>query len=348
MAPLTPGKTFVFGGLVNMYWALLGTKLPGFDIPFGGAMPTGWNQIYDLTGPLAVRPRNPRDEIQGEFHSRLGSIRGGGGGGGRGGGGGGGGGGRGGAGGGGGGPGVSIAFEVRTPEYELWRKGNSFGKTIVGSQTAKRELKVTAGATTGGNLLVTPPGGPAVSIAVLGTDATAPAIATKIAAGTFTGWTVAVKAGATDTVVFTAAAPGLKNGIPAFAPAGTGVAATWSTVDPGHWGITTSYVEPEGQHHVMFCAEFIPQSGSQSSGFFPQQSLVRFFGMECENVGQPEDIWGRSGAASTLTPNIQLECIPTVPLAVTDPQIAGTGMENAQDPEGLFWYAHTPLSDPAV
>lgn len=68
---------------------------------------------------------------------------------------------------------------------------------------------------------------------------------------------------------------------------------------------------------------------------------MRAFGMECENVGQPEDLWGRSGRGSILTPNVQLECIP----GTIDPTLlAGTGMELSADPEGRFFYADTPLT----
>ncbi len=79
-------------------------------------------------------------------------------------------------------------------------------------------LTIAKGATASGNVTVTLDG-TAVNIAVLDTDTTASAIATKIAAGTYTGWT-AVAEGAV--VTFTAAAVGDKTA-PIFGAAATGV-----------------------------------------------------------------------------------------------------------------------------
>ena len=347
MPPLKTGEAFVWAGDLNLKWAIAGTgvKLPGWDIPFGGQWPEGWYDIFDVVGPPIVRNRNPREPIIGEFHDYLGSIRGGGGGGGRGGGGGGGGGGRGGGGGGRGGgnagPGTSITFEVLTPEYEIWRKLNALGSIEVAPQVATRTLKINAGATANGSVGIVLNGGTSVPIAVTASD-TAAGVATKIAAGTFTGWTATAN---NDTVTFVAASPGLKTGVFSISPADTGVTGTFGVVHPGHWGMVSDFVEPEGNHHIMIGLELIPRSSSQRSGFFPEKRLVRGFGLECENTAESEDVLGRTGRDALLTPNAQLECIPT---ELDDAQVAGTGLESALDPEGRFFYAHTPLADPAV
>jgi len=347
--PFTPGRSPIYAGQVNMYWSALGVKLPGVDVPFNASAgqtslwPAGWNLIYDVTQALGVQPRNPQDSIFGEFHDLLAEIPAGsgGGGGGRGRGGGGGGGGRGGgAGGASGGAGVSIAFEILTPEVQLWQNLNSFAKTVAAAQAAQRSLTITSAATAGGNVLVTLNGATPVSIPILSSDTTA-GIATKIAAGVYAGWS-AVAVG--STVTFTAAATGLKQGT--FSVSGpTGFAGTFATVAPGHFGLTSFYVDHTKTFPIQFGFEMIPLSGVVGSHFWPQQNLRRGFAFQAVNTAAVEDIWGKTGTASLLTPNVQLECLPTT----VDPTlVAGTGMENMVDINGRFFYLDIPLTDPSL
>jgi hypothetical protein len=95
------------------------------------------------------------------------------------------------------------------------------------------QLTVTKGATAAGNLTVTLDGTD-VTIAVAATDDTAADVATKIAAGTYTGWTAEAKG---DVVTFTASANEAKEA-PVFAAAATGVEAEFEVLVKG--------VDPDG------------------------------------------------------------------------------------------------------
>ena len=95
------------------------------------------------------------------------------------------------------------------------------------------QLTVTKGATAAGNLTVTLDGTD-VTIAVAATDDTAAKVATKIAAGTYTGWTAEAEG---DVVTFTASDNEAKEA-PAFAAAATGVEAEFEVLVKG--------VDPDG------------------------------------------------------------------------------------------------------
>jgi hypothetical protein len=95
------------------------------------------------------------------------------------------------------------------------------------------QLTVTKGATAAGNLTVTLDGTD-VTIAVAATDDTAAKVATKIAAGSYTGWTAEAEG---DVVTFTASDNEAKEA-PAFAAAATGVEAEFEVLVKG--------VDPDG------------------------------------------------------------------------------------------------------
>ena len=95
------------------------------------------------------------------------------------------------------------------------------------------QLTVTEGATAAGNLTVTLDGTD-VTIAVAATDDTAAKVATKIAAGTYTGWTAKAEG---DVVTFTASDNEAKEAH-AFAAAATGVGAEFEVLVEG--------VDPDG------------------------------------------------------------------------------------------------------
>lgn len=91
-------------------------------------------------------------------------------------------------------------------------------------------LSITAGATADGNVSVTLRGATPVVIAVANLDA-AGDVATKIAAGTFPGWTPLVVS--TTHVQFTATVAGVKTGSNTFGVASTGVTGTFSVTTSG-------------------------------------------------------------------------------------------------------------------
>lgn len=92
------------------------------------------------------------------------------------------------------------------------------------------KLTVTAGATADGDVSVVLRDGTPVAVAVLVADDTADEVATKIAAGTFDGWT----ASATDAVVtFTADDAGVKTGVNVINGGDTGVTGTFEVATPG-------------------------------------------------------------------------------------------------------------------
>jgi len=84
-------------------------------------------------------------------------------------------------------------------------------------------LTVTAADASAGILSVTLPGLTAVNVTLAGTDDTVGEVATKIAAGTYTGWT---RAAVGAVVTFTKVALGPVTGTPSFAAGTTGAAGT--------------------------------------------------------------------------------------------------------------------------
>jgi hypothetical protein len=92
-------------------------------------------------------------------------------------------------------------------------------------------LTVTAGANAAGNISISLRGGAAVTVAVLGTDTTTGAVATKIRAGGVpTGYGIT---GAGNDIIYTATAYGAKTGAVNVSPAATNVAITTTFTTPG-------------------------------------------------------------------------------------------------------------------
>jgi hypothetical protein len=84
-------------------------------------------------------------------------------------------------------------------------------------------LVVTAGTTVSSNVTITLPSLAPVVIAVLDTDDLTTEVATKVRAGTFTGWTTG---GSASTVTFTKNVAGAVTGVPTFDGGTTGATAT--------------------------------------------------------------------------------------------------------------------------
>jgi len=94
----------------------------------------------------------------------------------------------------------------------------------------KIELTVSAGATADGDVSITLRDGTPVAIAVLDADDTAAEVATKIAAGTFAGWSAVA---ADEVVTFTADDKEEKTGLNAIDGGDTGVTGTFEVTTPG-------------------------------------------------------------------------------------------------------------------
>jgi hypothetical protein len=101
------------------------------------------------------------------------------------------------------------------------------------------KLKINTGATAAGNITVSLRGAAAVTTALLITDDLASEVATKVAAGTYTGWTASASS---DTVTFTATATGAKTGTNTLVVNSTGVTGTFTINTPGVTAVA-GYVE---------------------------------------------------------------------------------------------------------
>lgn len=55
-------------------WASVGSVLPALSVPFGGAWPAAWKEIYDTVNGAAITFRNPRAAITGDRRGRLGDV----------------------------------------------------------------------------------------------------------------------------------------------------------------------------------------------------------------------------------------------------------------------------------
>lgn len=91
-------------------------------------------------------------------------------------------------------------------------------------------LKINTGATAAGNITVSLRGATPVTTALLITDDLVGEVATKVAAGTYTGWTASATG---DTITFTASAAGAKTGTNALVVNATGVTGTFTVTTPG-------------------------------------------------------------------------------------------------------------------
>ena len=107
--------------------------------------------------------------------------------------------------------------------------GNIKLGTYVAPKAETQTLTVTAEPTADGTLSIVLNGAAGVNIAILNADTMA-GVATKIAAGTYPGWT-AVAIG--SKVVFTATTVGAKAGAFTFGAAATGVTASFAETVPG-------------------------------------------------------------------------------------------------------------------
>lgn len=329
-------------------WAPQGTEWPSMQVRYNEPYPTGWIELIDLMAGAEVVTRSPREGIFSDKRGRIGSVPasagGGGGGGGRGGRRGGGGGGRGGGGRGGGrgtagqGHGASVGFQALTFNSDFWRLVNKYSKVVLAASTKVTEIKFLTGASSSTNVTVGD-GVVSATVAVASSD-TAAQVATKVAAATLTGYTLAVKSGATDTVVVTAAATGRKPDI-VFGAGTSGV--TLRVGDPlvttmGHPGANINHVEKDKEFNWMIAIDGLASAGS----FFAVDTLVRIILPRVENTEDGQDTWAHDGAQSVIDANVALEALPE------DPDVVSTEMANsgipfsAMDPFYRFVAIDTP------
>lgn len=335
-------------------WAPQGTEWPSMEVKYNDPYPTGWTELVDLMSGAEVVTRAPRDGIFSDKRGRIGSVpasAGGGGGGGggrrRGGGGGGGGGRRGGGGGGRGtagqGHGASVGLQAITFDSDFWALVNKYSKVVVAPSAKKTEIKFSSGATTNGTLVFTSSDGLLTfSVPVTSASQSTPiAVATAVAgASPPAGYTVAVKSGATDTVVFTASATGRKpNWI--FSAGGTGVTVTTGyplVSQQGHPGFNSRYVEKDKEFNWALAIDGL----APATSLFPEERLVRIILPRVENTEDGRDIWAHDGAQSVIDADVMLEALPEDPDTILT-QIANSGIPfSAVDPYYRFISIDTP------
>jgi hypothetical protein len=222
--------------------------LPSRNLPIDGEWPTGWRRFENLADNITVDFQNPQVPVRSIdngvlFYMPSGEDE------------------------------VSVLATTHTPEWQdhLWSTG--MREAIAAATAQVSVLALTGTATADGSILVNPGGITPVSIALVDTD-TAAAAATKIAAGTYPGYTPAVT-GSTN-VTFTATDVGTGgstsvSGVPA------GLTGTFSTTTAGGPKVTAGILDKDYRHYLRLGIEGYAEEG----GLFDEVQTVRFFGMKC-------------------------------------------------------------------
>lgn len=178
---------------------------------------------------------------------------------------------------------ISLSAVTHAPEWEhlLWTTGMQSSVAAASAQVTT--LTITGTATAGGTMLVNPGGITPVPIALINTD-TASAAATKVAAGTYPGYTPVANAGV---VTFTATAAGVK-GTPSVSGTPTGLTAVFATTTSGANEVTAGILNKDYRTYFRVGVEGFAAEG----GLFDEDHFVRFFGMK---VTPAEAGGGRGG-----------------------------------------------------
>lgn len=58
----------------NIFWADLGSPIPGRHIPFNGAWPAAWNKFFDTVNGLMATLRSPEVNVPGDKHAVVGTV----------------------------------------------------------------------------------------------------------------------------------------------------------------------------------------------------------------------------------------------------------------------------------
>lgn len=290
---MAAGNTFaVLQGIG--YWAPTGTAIPGPHLAYGDPMPTGWNPIVDTVNGYQVTFRNPRAAITSEERGRIGQVP-------------------------AGDEGTAIALQFRSIEYDLLKKISALQSRTLASRTQSVLLVLSGTASAGGNAVVDP-GGTPVSIALASSDTAAQA-ATKVAAGTYTGWTATVEA--TSGVRFVATAAGRK-GAPSVTGLPTGLTGAWTNTTLGINETEVGELDKNVDMSFMLAVEGIATAGS----FFDEERWIRYVFYNVENTANADHILRHSGADAAFAPNATLEALP-IPNGFQSSHLLNTGLTAA-------------------
>lgn len=165
---------------------------------------------------------------------------------------------------------ISLTAQTHSPTWEdtLWTTG--MREAIAAALAQVSTLTLSGTATASGNIVVNPGGITPVSIAIASAD-TAAAAATKVAAGTYPGYTAQATSGV---VTFTATVAGVK-ATPSVSGAPTGLTAAFTTTAAGAPKVTAGILDKSYKHYFRIYIEGFAGEG----GMFPESQMVRFFGM---------------------------------------------------------------------
>jgi uncharacterized membrane protein YgcG len=219
----------------------LTSDLPDADLALGAAWPTGWRLFDNHAENVKIDFQNPQVAIRTKDRGVLDYI-----------------------------PGdedeISLTVQTHAPEFQDLLYTTNTRKYLAAATMQVLTLTVTAAATATASANVTV-NGTMVPVALTTGDATT-AVATKIRAASFTGYTT----GGTGAVVtFTATTAGAK-GAYAYDANGTGATATFAVTTPGRGAITASIMDKTYRHYMMVGVEGYAKAG----GLFTEDHIARF------------------------------------------------------------------------
>lgn len=215
---------------------------------------------------------------------------------------------------------VNVTLQARTPTMDLIEKIAGFAKQVATARTHVETLTVTA-ASANGTAVVTLPGLAGVSIALLSTDTTAAGVATKVAAGAYTGWT-AVASG--STVVFTRNTAGFAPGTASYAGGTSGSTGTFATTTSGRSAFERYTLDPSTDNSFILGMD----------GKVPANSLrtttgrMRLIAYNAEQTDNPQLHMRTRGSDSLMQPVLTARCLNSL---IDPSQLAGTDIDAATD-----------------
>lgn len=218
--------------------------LPKRNLPMGADFLSPWERLEFIGENINLDFANPFVEVPTKDHGPLMYIP-------------------------GDGDGLSAQILLMAPKWKHLLLTTGMQESVSAATTQVSKITLSGTASAGGNILVNPGGITPVSIALASSDTAAQA-ATKIAAGTYTGYTP-VASGAE--VTFTATAAGAK-GTPTVSGTPAGLTATFTTPTEGFDEVAAGILNPNYLPRLRLVIEGFAQEG----GLFPEDRMVRLFG----------------------------------------------------------------------
>lgn len=276
--------------------------LPDPDLPYGADWPTGFLQIPYTVNGMQWTMVNPQQDIPADEVGILDTVP-------------------------SGADTINVTLQARTPTMELIEKIAGFAKQVATGRSQVETFTASAGVTGAGNVVVTLPGLAPVPVALAAGDTTPAAVAAKIAAATYTGYTALQGTGAdTHKVVFTRTATGPVSGTASYSAGSTGATGSFASpaTQKGRSAFERYTLDPGVNNRFLLGMDGKVQQDSlrQLSG------RMRFIAYSVQQTDNPQ-LHGRTrGNDALMQPVLTARCLNSV---IDLAQLVGTSLSLATD-----------------